>query len=852
MRWAAVSLAALGALCVPAAAQAQAQAQEETFTATVVRDALGGFAADFYSSSCFNANRPPLPLRVAVAEMEPSTKFRDDEERTITERVEGALASDPRWFQVRPRRLRWELDEIRKALGESKSLAPGDQLDGIIAISPQSGRTVDVVAYAYSNDRECVGATRSVVVGRITRAADVPDKLFQRAAGRLPDKGVDRLIVLPPDLTGFADGLPAQVMAKQLQGQLVNAINLVFQRRAERNPAGDTPRAPAQHFVDGMDTSSAWQALLHLSRSQGIDVAIEFRGPGKGPRTAGISDSGFFAADVLPADSDPAVIAEAEALCSSVRHAVDSETDPDALQALAHKNECPRLRDDLVKKEARERQRVCNEDRARWSSAVNLSLVEMESVARTMRCREALEEAQRGIRERRERDAAIEGRKSAAADLGTLTDGRTVTARRVGGDVSGVLKFQMAEAGSVQIDVDNPAGYLDVELRDSSWKVIARTREGGPDGKHIEARLKPATYFIEAAPADRTRSEAYTLRVAKGFIDTAGDTPATARDLGRLGPGARTISEHVGGTDKGDVFKFTVEERTLVKLTAGDLASDVRIDLLDQNAQVVRSAPYRPGREQQTIEAVVEPGSAYYVAVIPAGQVTAYSLGIVLSHVAANSRPEMAASAVVGAAPLTATLATADTAYYARFMLKDLSSLSIDLTWQGQTAHDLSLFKEEGALHPMAAAVTRGSSTRVISGDFAPGTYLVKVTRASGPSSAMPFALALRALNLHPSRDKAADLQVGAPPTAYTLPAEGDSYWARFRVWQGTRIHIVLNDPQNALRLLLENDRGPLPIPARDRTIDTALVPGIYWVHVNRAGGHGAVPFQLSLQQSAF
>jgi hypothetical protein len=849
MRWAAVSLAGLCALWAPAALQAQ----EEAFTATGVRNALSGFAADFYSSSCFNPDRPPLPLRVAVAQMEPSTKFRDDEEQTITERIEGALAADPRWFQVRPRRLRWELEEIRKALGDSKSLAAGDQLDGIIAISPEGGRTVDVVAYAYAGGRECVGATRSIAVGTISKSPDVPDKLFQRAARRLPsDKGIERVIVMPLDMTGFATGIPARVMARQLQGQLVNAINQVFQTRAERNPAGNTARSPAQRYVEGMDASGAWQALLHLSRSQGIDVVIEFRGPGNQPGAEGMSDSGYFALDILPADSDPAVIAEAEAVCSSVRHAVDTEIDPDALQALDQKNQCPRLHDDILQKEAGQRERICNEDREHWSNAANLSLEAMESVARTIRCRQVLDQAQRDIRDRSDREAAIERMKSAAADLGTLTDGRTVTARRAaGGDaVTGVLKFQMIEAGSVQIQVDDPAGNLDVELRNSSWQVIARTREGGPAIKEIETRLTPATYYIEAAPADRNRSETYTLRVAKGFIDTAGDTPATAHDLGTLELGAQIIREHVGGTDKGDVFRFTVRERTLLKLTAGDLASDVRVDLLNQSVEVVRSASYTPNRQQQSIESIVEPGSAYYIAVTPAGEVTPYSLGIVLSRVAPNSRPEIAAPAAIGSTPLTFTLAAADTEYYARFTLRELSPLSIDLTWQGQTAHDLNLFREEGGLRQTPASVTRGAASRSISGDFAAGTYIVKVTRASGP--AMPFTLALRGLTLYPSKDKAADLEIGAPPLPGTLPADGNNYWARFRVSQGTRVQIVLNDPQNALRLSLENDRGPLPVWPKERTIDSTLPPGIYWVHVNRTAGTGAVPFHLSLQRVTF
>src|SRR5262249_11416265 len=105
MRWAAVRLVALSALC----ASTTVPAQEEAFTAATVARALGGFAQAFRRSSCF-LERVDRPLQIAIVPMEQSTKFTAQEEQTITDQIEEALASDDR-FQVLPRRRHSELEE---------------------------------------------------------------------------------------------------------------------------------------------------------------------------------------------------------------------------------------------------------------------------------------------------------------------------------------------------------------------------------------------------------------------------------------------------------------------------------------------------------------------------------------------------------------------------------------------------------------------------------------------------------------------------------------------------------------------------------------------------------------------
>jgi formylglycine-generating enzyme required for sulfatase activity len=131
-------------------------------------------------------------------------------------------------------------------------------------------------------------------------------------------------------------------------------------------------------------------------------------------------------------------------------------------------------------------------------------------------------------------------------------------------------------------------------------------------------------------------------------LDAAGDALATARDLGIIGFGSQTIREHVGGTDKRDVFKFTTQERMLLTLTASDARSEIHLDLLNQSEQVIQSS-HKRGIASQGIERVVDAETTYYVSVTPAGDRTPYALTINLAEIP-FSRPEIAAQATIAPA----------------------------------------------------------------------------------------------------------------------------------------------------------------------------------------------------------
>jgi hypothetical protein len=898
MKWAAVSLVALSALCVPGSLQAQ------ELTAASVATALNGFGDAFRRSNCFIGWKEFRPLQIAVAQMDGSRKFTSYEEDTISEWVEEALAADP-FFVVASQRRHWELAEIRQALGELKAQAAKDPLDGIITIRETGGR-ITVVAYA--NDSLSVCQSRSIAIGKIVQAPDVPEKFFEHAARKLPDKDIEQVVVMAPVVSGVG-GIPGRVLGQQLREQLADAIKEVFQTRASRSAGNNSARPDVRLYADGMDVLRAWQARVQANRTSqgGIEVRVEFRGP-PDSQSGTLFDRGYLAPDIVPTESGPEVLAFAEATCRGVSQALATQTDPDALQAMGREGLCPGLSKELAEKEKFYRERICGEDRAHWREAMTGPVDAMETTAGALRCPQVAEDARKELRQRKDREAAVADMKSTAVNLGVLPDGGMVERKAaIGGAVAtGVWRFEINDADTLEARFDDLNANVTVDLLDSSWKAVRiNPVQSAPKRKEISTvgKLNPGAYYIRVAAAAGQQSS-FTLHVAKGWIDTVGDTIETAHDLGSLGLGTQTIRKRIGGADKGDVYKFTAQEQMRLQLAASDMTSDIQLDLLNQSGQVIQS---RRGRDRQNVESTLEPRSIYYISVKPSGEITPYSLGIGLSKIgpAPFSKPDIAAEAAISAAPSSVTHSVTASApeYFRRFPLTAPALVSIDLTWEDQqTELELDLFKEESdrRLLQKRSVEPHAVSQKISNQPLEPGTYLIRVKRNAGSSPETPFTLSMRGATLNPigpapnpgsaapnpggatpkpggatsnpgiptpkpgataskpSKEAATTILIGPGLFTYTLPANENDFSGVVSVTDRSKIATVLNWDDRAVDLDMElKDEGGKVIASSHGTIPTekfepVLEPGTYTLHVYRARptSMAAVPLRITVNRA--
>jgi hypothetical protein len=141
MQWATLSLLVPFALCTPAVLPAQ----EAPLPVTKAREALKDFGGKF--SACFIA--PQGKLRIAVAQMLPSSQLEDEQADRVTGWIEEALVSE---FVVAPLRLSEQLTEAINQLLQLPPVAPPARVDGIVlitldAVHANGGTTVKVTSH---------------------------------------------------------------------------------------------------------------------------------------------------------------------------------------------------------------------------------------------------------------------------------------------------------------------------------------------------------------------------------------------------------------------------------------------------------------------------------------------------------------------------------------------------------------------------------------------------------------------------------------------------------------------------------------------------------------------------------
>jgi hypothetical protein len=309
MKWVAVSVLALSALCGPATVL---HAEEDPFMAGAAASVQG--FGEAFRAQCFERRPPDAgPLWVAVEELQAKGKLSDEVAQTVTDRIEAVLENE---FKIAPRRLRAELGASRKDMGEKGPEGPAVRLDGIITLgveADQQGNPV-VRVFAWTTDLQCkLDARKPISTAGIKDAIDNPEAFFRLAARKLDVRQVERLVAMPPQIgIGFSNAIVSHALVRQLQEQLVTAIRSEFADQ-RRSRLSETPPPPAGLFGDGPsvpDLAGAWRARLRLGRTaRGIDVHVEFTSPDSPSRIVDVP--GHFAKELLPDFEKPVLTVRA-------------------------------------------------------------------------------------------------------------------------------------------------------------------------------------------------------------------------------------------------------------------------------------------------------------------------------------------------------------------------------------------------------------------------------------------------------------------------------------------------------------------------------------------------------------
>jgi hypothetical protein len=174
-----------------------------------------------------------------------------------------------------------------------------------------------------------------------------------------------------------------------------------------------------------------------------------------------------------------------------------------------------------------------------------------------------------------------------ARQIGNL-DGQVSFTDFVGGtDTIDFYRFDLATARAVNIVLYRLGSNADLRLIQDinnngavdKNEVLASSTGAGTSSEQIVASLAAGTYFVQVVSASDSLStnggSGYNLELTPGF---AGNTPATARDLGILATDLALIDFLAEGESDFHRFSLTERENVTVDLNVGD--EDVILELI--------------------------------------------------------------------------------------------------------------------------------------------------------------------------------------------------------------------------------------------------------------------------------
>ncbi|MBU6230955.1 MAG: T9SS type A sorting domain-containing protein, partial [Cyanobacteria bacterium REEB459] len=125
----------------------------------------------------------------------------------------------------------------------------------------------------------------------------------------------------------------------------------------------------------------------------------------------------------------------------------------------------------------------------------------------------------------------------------------------------------------------------------------------------VDALLDP-----KRPSAARSESSDSSMALLAAPVDNAGNTLATARNIGTLSS-SQSFSDFVGSTDTNDYYLFTLSQTSNFSLTLNGLSADADVQLLNGSGNVL-TISNRTGTQAESISQSLNAGT-YYVRVFP-------------------------------------------------------------------------------------------------------------------------------------------------------------------------------------------------------------------------------------------
>jgi ELWxxDGT repeat protein len=257
-------------------------------------------------------------------------------------------------------------------------------------------------------------------------------------------------------------------------------------------------------------------------------------------------------------------------------------------------------------------------------------------------------------------------------------------------------RFRTSGRTSVEIAIDRMTGNGNLQLLNRAGRVIARSSRIARFKDSINRNLAQGTYYIRVFNARPLETVGYRL-VVSGRPDNAGNTFATARNLGTYEDGINSVIDYVGPSDKFDFYKFNLDATKELDISLRNLTGTLRLTLLDENRQRIGVTARRDGRRGASIVETLDPGTYYARVTSVLNSPSSYILFSDLKAVPDGAGGSPASATNLGALPLQGSLTPPvdefldanDTDVYS-FTANSFADTTLNLTLKGRNGADLS------------------------------------------------------------------------------------------------------------------------------------------------------------------
>jgi Bacterial pre-peptidase C-terminal domain len=318
---------------------------------------------------------------------------------------------------------------------------------------------------------------------------------------------------------------------------------------------------------------------------------------------------------------------------------------------------------------------------------------------------------------------------TAARDIGAIT-GTTQTFRDSvsSTDTNDFYRLTINPNSSLSIQLTGLSADADLQLLDANGSSVALSTNGGNNSDVINVgadiiRQRGATYFVRVFQFSGNTN--YNLSVSGSLPDFAGNTTATARNVGPLN-GSRVIQDFVGADDTNDYYRFNIGPSSNFSLRLDGLTADADVQILNSAGTVIGSSTAASNNAEQINLSNLAPGS-YFARVYQFSGATNYNLSLSASRtdLAGNTQASGRNLGILnGSATVSEFVNSADANDFYRFSLSGTSNFSLSLN--GLTADaDVQLLNNSGQV--IASSILGGANAESITRNLAAGNYAVRV-----------------------------------------------------------------------------------------------------------------------------